>query len=498
VQGNRIGTDITGTLPLPNARGGVSVGTHNLIGGSASGAGNLISGNGSFNLSICGGGYSYNYVLGNYIGPDVTGLQALPGALGAIGVFLCADDNFIGGSAPGEGNLISANTTGIDIRSHRNTVKGNRIGTDASGTLPLGNEVGIYLADFAQDNVIGGPEPGAGNVIGDCRSGGYGGIWLNGPNVKGTVIQGNWIGVDRTGSIPLPNHGWGVVVSGNTDTIVGGVNPGEGNVIAHSENAGVWVSADDFYGVGLRNPIRGNSIYANGWNTDPSLLWPGIDLGGWGVTPNDAGDTDEGAHRLQNYPVLDSASSAASETHVSGSLESIPNTVFVIDFYANTACDESGFGEGERYLGAVSVTTDNSGQASFHAVLPAAVSTAEVITATATDPEGNTSEFSPCSPPIVSVDSDGDGVPDDLDHCADSDLASVIVIDGCDTGVPNVITERGCTLADRLAQCAEGVGNHTQYVARVTLVALLFERAGLITQAQAAALIRCAARADIP
>jgi CSLREA domain-containing protein len=402
VQGNFVGTDAAGLLAVPNAVTGVAIdGARNVIGGTEPGALNLISGNGHFHLSACGGGGNFNLIQGNYIGTDLTGTKALPGAPEAIGVYLCADDNIVGGTEPGAGNVISANSAGLDIRAHRNLVAGNLIGTDASGTLPLGNGIGIYLADIAQDNVIGGSEPGAGNVIADCQNTGVGGIWLNGPNVLRTIIQGNWIGVDRTGSIPLPNHGWGVVVGGNTDTLVGGVNPGEGNVIAHSENAGVWVSADEFYGVGMRNPIRGNSIYGNGWNTDPfSPHWPGIDLGEWGVTPNDSGDTDEGANRLQNFPVLTGTSSSATKTYVAGSLDSTPNTVFLVDFYANVECDESDHGEGERYLGFASVTTDNSGQAQFNAVLPVAVPPGQVITATATDPDGNTSEFSACPGPV--------------------------------------------------------------------------------------------------
>ncbi len=395
VEGNFIGTDAAGLLAVPNAVTGVAIdGARNVIGGTGPGVRNVISGNGFYNLSACGGGGNFNVIQGNYIGPDLTGTHALAGAPGAIGVYLCADDNFVGGTKTGAGNVISANAAGLDIRSHRNVVAGNLIGTDASGALPLGNGVGVYLADTARDNVIGGSETGAGNVIADCQNSAYGGIWLNGPNVMGTVIQGNWIGVDRSGSIPLPNHGWGVVVGGNTDTRVGGVNPGEGNVIAHSQNAGIWVSADEFYGVGQRNSLRGNSIFANGWGTE--LPWPGIDLGGWGVTPNDVGDIDEGANRLQNFPVLGATSSSTTKTYITGSLDSAPNTMFLVDFYANAKCDGSGYGEGERYLGFVSVSTDSSGQALFNAVLPIAVPTGQVITATATDSDGNTSEFSAC------------------------------------------------------------------------------------------------------
>ena len=136
---------------------------------------------------------------------------------------------------------------------------------------------------------------------------------------------------------------------------------------------------------GTGNQIRGNSIHSN------SRL--GIDLGRAGVTANDLGDVDTGPNNLQNFPVLTAAQGGAT-TRVEGTLNSLAGTSFALDFYANTTANPSGYGEGERYLGSTTVTTDASGNASFSVELLSATLPGEFVTATATDPAGNTSEFS--------------------------------------------------------------------------------------------------------
>jgi hypothetical protein len=140
----------------------------------------------------------------------------------------------------------------------------------------------------------------------------------------------------------------------------------------------------DFIGVS-NNTLRGNSIHSNGGL--------GIDLDEDGVTPNDAGDADGGANRSQNFPVLSGVLAGAS-TAVTGSLHSRADTSFTLDFYASAEADPSGFGEGQRYLGSAVVTTDTDGNALFEVTLEAGTVPGESLTATATDPSGNTSEFS--------------------------------------------------------------------------------------------------------
>ena len=121
----------------------------------------------------------------------------------------------------------------------------------------------------------------------------------------------------------------------------------------------------------------------------------GINLGADGVTPNDASqsDADIGPNLLQNFPVLTQLVGGAATT-IEGTLNSAPDTTFTLDFYANSLADPSGYGEGETYLGAATVTTDASGDAVFSVNLPAPTYLGQFVTATATDPDGNTSEFS--------------------------------------------------------------------------------------------------------
>ena len=121
----------------------------------------------------------------------------------------------------------------------------------------------------------------------------------------------------------------------------------------------------------------------------------GIDLNGEGVTLNDVpNDPDSGANNLQNYPLLRSANPATGE--ISGTMESAPSTEYRLDFYRNDSCDPSGYGEGQEYLGYGPVTTDATGSQTFTIAVGGFV-LGDQITVTATDPDGNTSEFSICA-----------------------------------------------------------------------------------------------------
>ncbi len=141
---------------------------------------------------------------------------------------------------------------------------------------------------------------------------------------------------------------------------------------------------------GARNTIQGNRIYAN------SGL--GIDLGNDGVTFNHQGDIG-GPNNYQNYPVLTLATSDGSTTRVKGTLASTINTGFNIEIFANPVCDPAAFGEGRTFLGALQVTTDSNGEASFDQTFPAAMVEGQGVNATATNLSSNdTSEFSYCRP----------------------------------------------------------------------------------------------------
>ena len=151
-------------------------------------------------------------------------------------------------------------------------------------------------------------------------------------------------------------------------------------MIAYSGSRGIVVS-------GAGNELLGNAIWSNG-----DL---GMDLMPLGPTPNDTGDADTGANNLQNFPVLTSATSGGSAS-VQGTLNSTSSTQFRLEFFSSTTCDPSGHGEGENFIGFKDVTTDGAGNVSFTATFSTTVSVGDVITAAATDPSNNTSEFSAC------------------------------------------------------------------------------------------------------
>jgi CSLREA domain-containing protein len=171
IEGNFIGTDAAGTADLGNNLAGVGIfiGSGNLIGGALPAARNLISGNDGSGVWVWGsvGFTSDNSVQGNYIGTDRDGTAALPNDGDGVFIFASTSDNKIGGTEPGTGNLISGNIDdGILISPGPtgNTIQGNFIGTDASGTADLengGNGVDIS----ASDNTIGGTTAGARNII---------------------------------------------------------------------------------------------------------------------------------------------------------------------------------------------------------------------------------------------------------------------------------------------------------------------------------------------
>ncbi len=373
VQGNFIGMDVTGTAPLGNADG-VRIAGSNTVGGTTAGAGNDISGN-TIGVDIDGG--TGNLVQGNFIGTDATGTAPLGNSF--VGVLIDAgSNNMIGGTTVGAGNVISANgSDGIRLQlgTTGNLLQGNFIGTDVTGTADLGNFAGVAI-DGSSSNTVGGAASGAGNVI----SGNVIGVRVSGAGAVGNLVQGNSVGTDATGTAALGNSLFGVLVASASGNTIGGVASEAGNTIAFNGLDGVFVAS------GTGNAIQSNSIFANGGL--------GIDLGINGVTPNDPGDADGGANNLQNFPVLNLA--VGNSTSIEGTLISTSNVEFRIEFFSNTGCDPSGFGEGENFLGATTVTTSGSGVTSFAVTLPETVPIGQFITATATDADNNTSEFSEC------------------------------------------------------------------------------------------------------
>jgi hypothetical protein len=171
------------------------------------------------------------------------------------------------------------------------------------------------------------------------------------------------------------------LTNGASNNTIGGAESGAGNIIANSGWHGIALFAD----AGTGNLIRSNSIFDN--------AGMGIDLGRDAVTANDEGDADTGANNLQNYPELISVAAGGSAA-VEATLNSTPSSSFTLEFFSNATCDDSGFGEGQTPLGTASVTTDASGLGTATAAFSGVTGT--ILTATATDADGNTSEFSQC------------------------------------------------------------------------------------------------------
>jgi titin len=382
VQGNRIGTDVTGTAPLGNATYGVAVtamANGNLVGGTSSAVRNVISGNREDGVDLTNAA-TRNQVLGNFIGTDVTGLKPLGN--GSCGVrILFANFNRVGSAAAGAGNVISANVTGIAMAAASTVVEGNFIGTDAPGLAPMGNNTGVFIDGNATsgvvDNHIGGAAPGAGNLI---SANAYG-LSIYGQYAQKNFVQGNSIGVSAGGAA-LGNAVFGVQIAEKaSDNWVGGLAAGEGNHVAYNGAEGVVVVS------GSRNPILSNSIHDN------AKL--GIDLNADGVSANDFLDSDGGANETQNYPELASAVTVGGSTTINGTLHSTPGRDFIVQLFSNVAPDPSGFGEGQALVWTGTVTTNAAGDASFSAVVAPGLPGGTFVSSTATDRATlDTSEFS--------------------------------------------------------------------------------------------------------
>jgi parallel beta-helix repeat protein len=392
IAGNYIGTNAAGDASIAN-RWGVQL--KNGASSNRVGPDNVISGNVEAQVHIADLETDYNVVTGNTIGTNAAGNAGLYSGNQCVGVRIIdgATHNIIGTDGDGtadelERNVISGNSNaGVRISgagTSDNVVAGNYIGTDATGYVRLPNlSAGIVIETMAQNNLIGTDGDG---ISDELERNVISGNSLQGVRFyqsTGNVVAGNYIGTDANGSGDLGNGRHGVEATKGSGNTIGGTASGAANLIAFNKKDGIYVAelAYDY-------DLRGNAIFANG-----EL---GIDLHPDGVTPNDPGDGDTGANNLQNYPVLSSATLNGLLTTIQGTLNSSPSTTYKLDFYVNGSCDPSGYGEGSTYLGVKTVTTDAGGDASFTAAFLNFIPAGAYVTATATDPNGSTSEFSQC------------------------------------------------------------------------------------------------------
>jgi trimeric autotransporter adhesin len=283
-------------------------------------------------------------------------------------------NNFISGFGLG-----GSETVGIIIRNNNVSLATIQLNTVTQGRY------GIWIADNSgtDPHQIGGI--GLGNVLV-----GLSGVGISLDGTHSVIIQGNRIGVTSSGAA-LPNFDTGIWAAGGAfNTVVGGVNPGEGNIIANgtvSYAAGILLP--------LQTTVLGNSIYQN--------AAIGIALTGdrYNPAPNDLNDADLVAQTgPQNYPVVISAVAAGLTTQLNGSLNSRSNATYRIEVFRNPAAtvEANGYSEGAEYLGFFNVTTDATGNVTFNQTVNGQSFAGDKITMTATQNLGGSygysSEFS--------------------------------------------------------------------------------------------------------
>ncbi len=423
VVGNLIGTDITGKVALPNLQGvGVFGAPGNTIGGTTSGAANLVSGNSNFGVVISGGQSTGNIIAGNKIGTDITGTLALSDSHG-VEIANGATNNTVGGltgtPGTGAGNLISGNTAaGVYMGMESgNVVAGNLIGTDITGAHALSNDFGVYFDIDTTNNTVGGTAAGAGNLI----SGNVDGI----DNATTDVIAGNKIGTDITGTVALPNTTFGVIlvsnstiggtaagagnlISGNKTGILafGGANLIEGNLVG-TNATGLTALGNTQDGIDVKSSAEtiggtaagaGNTIAFNTddavnviTGTGDAILENLIYRNGSGIV------LASGANNNQIAPVItgvtsEATAATASQTSISVDLTAAGFTsgsTYSLDFFASGLGDPSSGVQAHVYLGTQTFTGGATGNVMFTLPMPL-LSATETVTATATLLAGST------------------------------------------------------------------------------------------------------------
>jgi hypothetical protein len=390
VAGNFLGTNTSGAFE-GNANAGVAVGeigfsgplfAGNVIGGTANGDRNLIT---ASKYGVLLGSQSLNTsIVGNLIGTNASGTGAVANNL--AGVWDAGGSGtIIGDGSVAGGNVISGNTNaGIVVgNSPGIQIRGNFIGTNAAGNGALGNlGVGIIVNNGGSGGLI------EGNVV---AANGAGGIQLGSPlgdgDAFGYNIRANFIGTNVSNA-QLGNSGAGIAIySQSSNHVIGGTLGGQGNTIAYNVGAGI-----ESRGEGSNNRFQGNSIRSN-------IGGLGIDLANsvehrFGVTLNDPLDADN----VTNWPTIQTFVNTGAAVTLDGVLDAKPNRTYRLEFFAMAPnqIDPSGFGGGAVFLGFRDVTTSGIGQGVFTFSEPFSLPADTAFSATATPlGNGSTSEFGP-------------------------------------------------------------------------------------------------------
>ncbi|MGB7327719.1 MAG: Ig-like domain-containing protein [Rubripirellula sp.] len=433
IQGNLIGVDLSGENAIPNASFGISIrSANNLIGGlSDFGQGNVLSGNTRHGIAIAGATATDNVIAGNLIGTNASGTAGVGN--GSFGIYIKDADNNTVGGAPllNEGNVISGNTrSGVAIVGSDNTlIEGNRIGTDITGFSAIANSsIGVSISNGSTNTLVSDNQ-----IAGNIGTG----LAIGGATTTGTQVELNLIGTNADASAALGNGTFAVLVGSPGNTIGGDIS--QGNVIAGSSRgvvisraeatgntvSGNFIGTDDVEGIDLgmgigvqvakdasgntigpdnliANNGTGISFLANAGNmntiTQNSFVdntTVGIALTVGAPTANDPGDSDEGPNRLLNYPELASAELVSEAVEVTFTVPTdVANATYdlTIEFYVSDA-----LGQGSTFIESVPYLAADAGNevtVTLSSAVAATLLPGDHISATATDADGNTSEFS--------------------------------------------------------------------------------------------------------
>lgn len=268
ITNNFIGPDVSGNTGGTGQAYGVyvlnSANVH--IGGTGGSDKNTISYNGTHGIVLTGSSTTGAVIEGNYIGLQANGGSTTTSRNGTAGIYIAngATGNLIGGTTSASRNIISDNVIGILINNaSSNTVSGNWIGPSTAGTTApsVGNSTyGIEIRGGSQSNIIGGTTSGERNVI---SANGSHGVYIWGASTSYNVIKGNYIGVGSGGAV-LANAGAGIYVgSSASDNTIGGTTSGERNVISGNTGAGISLNTTGVTGTTVLGNYIGSSITTN-------------------------------------------------------------------------------------------------------------------------------------------------------------------------------------------------------------------------------------------
>jgi titin len=440
VENNLIGIDAGGTTALGNGADGVLVSgqaSNNFIGYASAGDNNVISGNKTWGVYITDSSTDGNTVANDFIGTNVAGTFPVPNNNNGVDIVFGAQNNTIGGTTTAARNLISGNLhEGVLIGfagTSGNVVEGNFIGTDHTGKALLPSQQqtdGVYIGLGAGSNTIGGQNPtgafntAAWNVVsGNSDSG----ILVTDSGTTGTVICGNFIGTDATGTLTVPNGTNGITIAaGTSSTTVGAETSGIANLNVISGNLGDGISifssgnniSFNYIGVDLNNQIAlpnlGNGVSIHLASANRVNLDVIRNNGGYGILTN-TGASDNAWYYDSIYanvaggiaqptnptpqpaPVLTGATVAGGQTTISGTITGSPfksTSGLVLQFYASPAPTTAASIQGLTFVGQSTVSTDANGDASFSATIAKVVAPGEIFTATLDYSVSSTSVFS--------------------------------------------------------------------------------------------------------